>query len=108
MRPEAISPRDVGFVSAYRGPSGFEWLVQGVLGGTPKPGLVLPLEEDLDALLRVGTDDKAVRGLLQRLGRSEVGDQIVDLVCPQFHDAATVVAHGSHLGAIPAEDDGGP
>ena len=55
LRPEAVSPRDVGFVSAYRGPSGFEWLVQGVLGGTPKPGLILPLEEDLDALLRVGT-----------------------------------------------------
>lgn len=39
---------------ASRGPRGFHWLLPGLLGGTPRPGIVSSLEEDLRALGRVG------------------------------------------------------
>ena len=41
-------------LSSYYGPAGFHWLVKGRFGGMPRPGLVRPLEDDLDALGRVG------------------------------------------------------
>ena len=40
---------------AWFGPRGFHWLVPGLLGGAPRPGLFRPLDLDLDALRRVGT-----------------------------------------------------
>lgn len=72
LKPEAVQPRDTGYVSAWRGPSGFEWLIQGVLGGTRKPGLISSIEADLDALVRVGT------GTLVTL--TEVNDTPPDLI----------------------------
>jgi atypical dual specificity phosphatase len=42
------------YVPASRGPSGFRWLWPGKLAGTPAPGIVHDIEDDLDALKRVG------------------------------------------------------
>lgn len=39
-----------------RGPRGFRWLVPGKLSGCARPGLMGPLELDLDALVRLGID----------------------------------------------------
>lgn len=41
-------------MSAWAGPRGFVWLEPGRLAGTPRPGVVNEVEQDLDALARVG------------------------------------------------------
>jgi len=42
------------YVSDALGPRGFMWLKNGILAGTPRPGIVTDLEYDLAALKRVG------------------------------------------------------
>jgi atypical dual specificity phosphatase len=49
LPPEATAP-----VSREVGPRGFYWLDPGRLGGLPRPGIVLSLDQDLDALKRLG------------------------------------------------------
>ena len=41
-------------MSAWAGPRGFVWLDPGRLAGTPRPGVVQDVGQDLDALVRVG------------------------------------------------------
>lgn len=41
-------------LSSWSGPRGFRWLLPGLLAGTPRPGVVASLEDDLRALKRVG------------------------------------------------------
>ena len=43
------------YVSTYPGPSGFKWLVNGLLGGVARPGIFHGLTHDVEALARVGT-----------------------------------------------------
>jgi len=42
------------FKSDVFGPRGFLWLKKGIVAGTPRPGIVAKLEDDLEALQRVG------------------------------------------------------
>ena len=42
------------FKSDVFGPRGFLWLKKGVIAGTPRPGIVADLDDDLEALQRVG------------------------------------------------------
>lgn len=42
------------FVTAANGPRGFHWLIDGKLGGCPRPGIVDDIERDFDALRRCG------------------------------------------------------
>ncbi len=44
-----------GAKSAYFGPNNFCWLIPGLLGGTPRPGIFKPPHRDLAALQRVNT-----------------------------------------------------
>lgn len=44
-----------GAAQSYAGPTGFHWLIEGVLGGTPRPGIVRSVESDAVALQRVNT-----------------------------------------------------
>lgn len=53
---DALYLRPEGYVRASVGPNGFQWLVPGVLGGAPQPGLLRDLGFDIDALRRVGAD----------------------------------------------------
>jgi atypical dual specificity phosphatase len=46
---------DRAIVADSRGPQGFRWLIDGVLGGTPRPGIIASLDRDLEALACVGT-----------------------------------------------------
>ena len=95
LSPEAVAPRDVGFVSAYRGPTGFEWLVQGILGGTRKPGLYGAIEEDLDALQRVGTGtlitlleaNDLPQDTMDAYGLKNIWFPIDDMCAPPLEDA---------------------
>ncbi|RFF26439.1 ATP-binding cassette domain-containing protein [Wenzhouxiangella sp. 15181] len=41
-------------MNAWAGPRGFVWLDPGELAGTPRPGVIHNVEQDLDALARVG------------------------------------------------------
>ncbi len=41
-------------ISRARGPRDFYWLYQGVLGGLPRPGIVVELRNDIAALKRLG------------------------------------------------------
>lgn len=57
VEPTPTTPRPAStFVSESRGPRGFRWIQPGKLGGTPRPGIVDPLDSDLAALRRVGID----------------------------------------------------
>ncbi len=40
--------------SEYYGPQNFHWLIRGRLAGMPRPGLLLPMEKDLESLNRMG------------------------------------------------------
>ncbi|MCA9605128.1 MAG: ATP-binding cassette domain-containing protein [Myxococcales bacterium] len=63
-RPEDLSPTTEpppplpsaarAAVSARVGPNGFHWLIPGVIGGLPRPGVVRSLESDLEGLERLG------------------------------------------------------
>ncbi|MCP3687620.1 MAG: ATP-binding cassette domain-containing protein [Gammaproteobacteria bacterium] len=47
----------VDYKSHVLGPNGFMWLKKGCLAGTPRPGLLVDIEQDLRALKRVGVTD---------------------------------------------------
>jgi atypical dual specificity phosphatase len=53
--PPPLSPQAQDAVElASRGPRGFCWLLPGMLGGTPRPGIIASEQEDLRALARIG------------------------------------------------------
>lgn len=39
----------------YYGPTNFRWLIPGLLGGTPRPGVFKEMHRDIEALQRVNT-----------------------------------------------------
>ncbi|MDD2925640.1 dual specificity protein phosphatase family protein [Rhodoferax sp.] len=41
-------------LSGRQGPSGFRWIVPGMLAGCPKPGVVAPIDYDLELLTKAG------------------------------------------------------
>ncbi|MFW5967512.1 MAG: fused DSP-PTPase phosphatase/NAD kinase-like protein, partial [Persicimonas sp.] len=81
--------------SARRGPTGFHWMRPGELAGTPMPGAMRPIEEDLEALRRVGVT-VLVTLTLQPLHEEAVGSYgiinlhvpIVDMGVPSVREAA--------------------
>jgi len=52
----ALFPTPKEAAPEYNGPTNFKWLVPGVLGGCPRPGIFRDISLDLQALRRVGTD----------------------------------------------------
>ena len=52
--PDHIKPMN-NPPSRYVGPTGFHWLINGLLGGTPRPGIFRDMEHDIEALERLGT-----------------------------------------------------
>jgi atypical dual specificity phosphatase len=42
------------YISAYKGPSGFNWLVNGLLGGVRRPGIFSDLRQDVELLQNLG------------------------------------------------------
>lgn len=52
--PDYVRPKDNPPLR-YVGPTGFHWLINGLLGGTPRPGIVRDVEHDVEALQRLNT-----------------------------------------------------
>ncbi len=55
-RAAPLPETDFGALSGYHGPKGFHWLIRGCLAGMSRPGLIQPIEADLQGLVRMGTD----------------------------------------------------
>ena len=53
LLPDHIKPMDNPPLR-YVGPTGFHWLINGLLGGTPRPGIMRRVEHDVEALQRLG------------------------------------------------------
>lgn len=53
-QPPPLPAAALNFTSDALGPRGFMWLKNGILAGTPQPGVVLDVHYDLKALKRVG------------------------------------------------------
>ena len=47
-KPLLVSPE-------YNGPTNFSWMIRGIFGGCPRPGIFRDITRDLEALERVGT-----------------------------------------------------
>ncbi len=82
--------------NAYVGPRDFRWLVPGRLGGMPRPGIVASLEEDLQALIRLGVqvlvtvEEVATvpTGELAALGVEALHFPLEDMAAPTATEAA--------------------
>ena len=86
------------------GPRNFLWLKKGVLAGTPRPGLVMTLDYDLEALQRVGIS--VLVSLTERpidvervhdFNIKSISFPIVDMDVPTFKDAARLCAEIEQL-----------
>ena len=77
------------------GPRGFLWLRSGVLAGTPRPGIVADLDDDLEALKRMGvttlvslTQTPMDSAALAAVGIGHVSSPIPDMAAPTIEQAA--------------------
>jgi atypical dual specificity phosphatase len=89
----------VGAPAEAVGPRGFRWLVQGRLAGTPQPGLLHKLEQDVEALRRVGVT-VLVSLIEQPLSLTEfycIPAPIPDMKAPSIDEAARLCAEVSVL-----------
>ena len=93
----ANTDRDVAAAapSARRGPIGFHWMRPGRLAGTPMPGAMRSIEDDLAALERVGvsvlvtlTMQSLAQKELQAFDIGHLHVPIVDMGVPTMEDAA--------------------
>lgn len=82
------------FVSDYFGPRGFLWLKKGMLAGTPRPGIIADIDDDLRALQRVGvtvlvslTQTPMDAGALQAYGIRNIASPIADMRAPPVEQA---------------------
>jgi atypical dual specificity phosphatase len=85
------------YVSDAFGPRNFLWLIKGVLAGTPRPGLLIDLEDDLESLKRVGvtvlvslTTKPVDPAELDKFGILGVALPIKDMGAPSIDDAKTL------------------
>lgn len=97
--PEARVVRSESF-----GPRGFRWLRRGVLGGTPRPGVVADLKYDLEALRRVGVtvliamSDKSVApDVLAPYGIRVIAAPVPDMGAPTPAAAAALCRQVAEL-----------
>jgi atypical dual specificity phosphatase len=92
----ALTPSPAGrtYVSDACGPRGFLWMKKGRLAGTPRPGIVLDLDYDLEALRRVGvtmlislTQRPMDEGVLSTYGIKNIWSPIPDMHAPKIEQA---------------------
>jgi len=82
------------------GPRGFAWLLPGLLGGTPRPGIVADLRDDLEALRRVRvtvlmtlTEIRLTEEDLGRYGMRSYWYPISDMQAPCLESAQRICKH---------------
>jgi atypical dual specificity phosphatase len=98
-QPEIPAPRRPAR-SDSQGPPGFRWLIEGRLGGVRQPGIYGDIEQDLDALRRVGATvlvsltERAlpVAGLVEPFGLRHHWLPIEDMGVPDLAEAAELCA----------------
>ena len=78
------------FKSDVFGPRGFLWLKKGLIAGTPRPGIVAELEDDLAALQRVGIT------------------YLITLTETKPVDYSTLINYGIENSWVPFKDMGAP
>ncbi len=81
------------------GPTGFLWVKRGRLAGTPRPGVVKPVDYDMEALRRMGinilitlTEDPMDAELLSHYGMRGIWCPIADMHPPTVTEAWTLCA----------------
>lgn len=98
IAPPPLPEQARKYVRQAAGPRGFMWLKKGMLAGTPRPGIVAELEDDLEALKRVGVtvlvsltmtpvDSVALAGY----GIAHIESPIVDMQAPTVDQAFDLV-----------------
>jgi len=87
--PPPLPAAALNFTSDVLGPRGFLWLKNGILAGTPQPGVVLDVHYDLKALKRVGvtalitlTETSLDQDLLKSYDLSNIWEPIPDMYPP--------------------------
>lgn len=85
-------------MSEYRGPAGFRWIAPNLVGACPEPGIVNPLEYDLDLLSRVGvttlitlTEKDLDQAALRAAGLQNIHLPIFDREAPSLSQAYMLV-----------------
>jgi len=103
-RPVEPPPAAQSYVSEAFGPRGFLWLRQGLLAGTPRPGVFLDLDYDLRALKRVGinvlvslTETRMDTDLLEPYGIAGVWLPIDDMGAPAIEAAKSLCSQVDEL-----------
>jgi atypical dual specificity phosphatase len=92
------------YLKASSGPRGFLWLRNGVLAGTPRPGIVGDLDEDLAALRRMSvttlvslTQTPMDPVALAAYGIGHIASPILDMAPPTVAQAATLCQRMENL-----------
>ncbi len=96
-RPPPL-PAAARIVPATLGPRGFGWLLPGKLGGLPRPGIVVGVEEDLAGLTRLGVDtlvtlEESRTVPLEALEAARIASihfPVVDMEAPETMDTAVL------------------
>jgi atypical dual specificity phosphatase len=96
--PAPLSAKARKAMSAWGGPRGFVWLDKGRIAGTPQPGIIEDLGNDLDALERVGVtrlltlleSPLAFTDELDRRDISAAWEPIPDMGAPSLEQAVRV------------------
>lgn len=85
-------------MSEYRGPAGFRWIAPNLVGACPEPGIVNPIEYDLDLLARVGittlitlTEKDLDQVALRAAGLKNIHLPIFDREAPSMSQAYMLV-----------------
>lgn len=86
---ELVSAVGKVFLSEYRGPKGFQWIIPGMLAGCPEPGISATADYDLDLLSSVGittlitlTERDVDQHALQRHGLKNLHLPVFDREAP--------------------------
>ena len=98
--PEILN-KDRDFVSSYRGPSGFHWLIGGLIGGMRLPGVLTEIRYDTEALRRVNVSLLITLNEnwsppveeLSAVGVDSYVHKITDLQAPTFEQALATCQH---------------
>lgn len=85
-------------IDAVRAPRGFFWLLEGQLAGMPRPGIIAPLEDDLDGLFSLGVDvlvtlEEAATVPPERLAAYGIASElypVADMAAPSMEAAVSL------------------
>ena len=97
--PAPLVLRRLPYEPEHRGPSEFHWIWPGLLAGVARPGLLRPIDEDLDALERVQiqalvtlNETPIDSAAVEARGISHLHLPIVDMYPPSLEDALYAVS----------------